>query len=113
MTEMQQKATEKIDREAEAGKGLKPFAQYIIDELIVSDSAAKKILDESKSLKKCFDAVIGKAKKQAVGNCAAVDDDVVYSWIRDYFGFTEIPVSTQTENPAINDIVAFDVFADL
>lgn len=109
MTDLMTKAVEKIDKEMEKEQSLKPFAQYIIDNLIVSNESAEKILDENKSLQKCFEVIKSKARKRAVGNCAYVEPETVYTWIREYFGFTEIPVSTQAEDNIIN----FDIFADL
>lgn len=109
MTELMKKAVEKIDKEMEKELSLKPFAQYIIDNLIVSDESAGKILDEKKSLKKCFDEIKAKARKRAVGNCAFVEPETVYAWIREYFGFAENPVSVQADN----NITNFDIFADL
>ena len=104
------KAIEKIDKEMEKSPSYKPFAQYIIDELIVSDEAAQKILDEKKSLAACYKAIESKARSRAVGSCAFVEPETVYSWIREYFGFPSVPkksVSTQTES----NIVNFDIFA--
>lgn len=109
MTELIQKAIDKIDKDMEKNQALKPFAQYIIDTLIVSDNAAEKILDEKKTLTDCYSAITQKARKLALGGCAVLDNETVYDWIREYFGFTELPVSTQAEN----NIVNFDVFADL
>lgn len=112
MTELMKKAIEKIDKNMEKNTSLKPFAQYIIDELIVDDSSAEKILNEKKSLSACFDAVKTKARQRAVGNCAFVEPETVYSWIREYFGFKSVPEnsnSTQTESNIIN----FDIFADI
>lgn len=112
MTEKMQKAIDKIDKDMEKNAGLKPFAQYIIDELVVSDDAADKILDAKKSLSACFGSVKSRARQRAVGNCAFVEPETVYAWIREYFGFAGVPakpVSTQAESNIIN----FDIFADV
>lgn len=110
MTENMKKAVEKIDKEMEKSPSYKPFAQYIIDELIVSDVAAEKILNEKKSLSACYKDIESKARSRAVGSCAFVEPETVYGWIRQYFGFNYVPeksVSTQAENKIIN----FDIFA--
>ena len=112
MTDKMQKAIDKIDKDMEKNAGLKPFAQYIIDELIVTDEAAEKILDEKKSLSACYSSITSKARQRAVGNCAFVEPETVYAWIREYFGFDGVPaksVSTQAESNIIN----FDIFADV
>ena len=110
MSELIKKAIEKIDKEMEKSPSYKPFAQYIIDELIVSDEAAEKILNEKKSLSACYKEIESKARSRAVGNCAFVEPETVYEWIRQYFGFYSVPgkpVSTQAES----NIVNFDIFA--
>ena len=36
-------------------------------------------------------AVTGKARKHAENGCAMVEDETVYSWIREYYGIAEEP----------------------
>ena len=110
MSELIKKAIEKIDKEMEKSPSYKPFAQYIIDELIVNDEAAEKILDEKKSLSDCYKKVSQCAKPMAENGCACIDDQTVHGWIRQYFDFNSVPeksVSTQAES----NIVNFDIFA--
>ena len=110
MSELIKKAIEKIDKEMEKSPSYKPFAQYIIDELIVDDASAEKILNEKKTLSACYKDIEAKARSRAVGNCAFVEPETVYEWIRQYFGFSSVPqklVSTQAES----NIVNFDIFA--
>ncbi|MBR3868976.1 MAG: hypothetical protein IKM66_06645 [Clostridia bacterium] len=110
MSELIKKAIEKIDKEMETSPSYKPFAQYIIDELIVDDASAEKILNEKKTLTVCYKEIESKARSRAVGNCAFVEPETVYEWIRQYFGFSSVPgkpVSTQAES----NIVNFDIFA--
>ena len=110
MSELIKKAIEKIDKEMEKSPSYKPFAQYIIDELIVDEASAEKILNEKKTLTACYKSIEDKARSRAVGNCAFVEPETVYEWIRQYFGFSSVPekpVSTQAES----NIVNFDIFA--
>lgn len=41
---------------------------------------------EKTTLKGCAKAVTEKAKGQAPGGCAIIEDSVVYRWAREYFG---------------------------
>lgn len=104
---MIQKAIEKIDKEMEQGNGnLKAVANYIIDKLLGSEENAEKILDEKKSLKGCFSEITSKAKKQAENNCAMIDDQTVFAWVREYFGVEE-----SEKKPEGSNIFDFDIFA--
>lgn len=92
MTELMKKAIAKIDAEGEkGGTNQKRIAQYIIDALITDDISAGKVADGKKSLADCVKAVTGKARKHAENGCAMVEDETVYSWIREYYGITEEP----------------------
>ena len=105
MTELMKKAIAKIDAEGEkGGTNQKRIAQYIIDALITDDVSAGKVTDEKKSLADCVKAVTGKARKHAENGCAMVEDETVYSWIREYYGIAEEP---KTDN-----IISLDL-ADL
>lgn len=35
--------------------------------------------------KKCFDFIYENARKQKKGNCAVIEDKIVFKWIRDYY----------------------------
>lgn len=105
MTELMKKAIAKIDAESEkGGTNQKRIAQYIIDDLITDDISAGKVADEKKSLVDCVKAVTGKAREHAENGCAMVEDETVYSWIREYYGIAEEP---KTDN-----IISLDL-ADL
>lgn len=108
MTEKMKKAIRKIDEAMEKDNKLKVFAQYIIDNLIVSDDAAEKILDENKGLKKCFEFVKSKAKEQAIGGCACIEDEQVYSWIKEYFSVFEFH-----QNNTADKLLEFDILAGI
>jgi hypothetical protein len=46
----------------------------------------------------CCNYITNQARKLAKGNCACVEDSVVYKWARDFFyGDTEEPATNQTE----------------
>lgn len=46
---------------------------------------AQDVMQEHKALQKCLDYIYEKARKQAVGNRAAVRDEVVFEWAEDYY----------------------------
>lgn len=105
MTELMKKAIAKIDAESEkGGTNQKRIAQYIIDVLITDDISAGKVADEKKSLADCVKAVTKKAREHAENGCAMVEDETVYSWIREYYEIAEEP---KTDN-----IISLDL-ADL
>lgn len=91
MTELIQKAIEKIDSEAEkiGGTHSQIIASHIIDNYLRSDANAQIILDEKKSLKACISSITSKAKQQASGNVAMISDDTVYNWVEEYYGFSD------------------------
>ena len=63
------------------------IGEHIIDN-ITSEAAAEKVLKEEKTLAKALDGIQNKASKQKTGNCAVIEDAVVYGWAREYFGLT-------------------------
>lgn len=89
MTEKIQSAINKIDGEAEKLKDTNAtlIASHIIDTYLISDENAEKVLDEKKTLRKCIDNIKSKARSQAVNNVAMVDDETVFGWVKDYYGF--------------------------
>lgn len=91
MTELIQKAIEKIDSEAEkeGGTHAQVIASHIIDHYLNSDENAKIILDDKKSLKSCISSVTSKAKQQATGSVAMISDDTVFEWVEEYYGFSD------------------------
>ena len=101
MTELIQKAIDKIDKEAEAinAPAVTVVASHIIDVYLKSDENAQKALDEEKTLKECWDNVKSKARKQASGGCAMVSDDRVFEWVKDYYGFAK---ASGTDEKIIN-----------
>ncbi len=89
MTELIQKAINKIDGEAEKLKDTNAtlIASHIIDTYLISDENAQKVLSDKKTLRACIEKIMSKAKQQAVGRMAMVDDETVYGWAKDYYGF--------------------------
>lgn len=89
MTDIIQQAIEKIDKEAEKlnNTNARLTASHIIDTYLTTDENAEKVLKDKKSLENCFENIRSKARQQAVGNMAMIDDETVYGWVRDYYGF--------------------------
>lgn len=89
MTEKIQKAIDKIDGEAEKLNNVnaRVIASHIIDTYLDNDENAEKVLDEKKILKSCIDSIKSKARKEAVGGCAMIDNDTVFEWAKEYYGF--------------------------
>lgn len=89
MTDLIQKAINKIDSEAENLKNTNAtrIASHIIDTYLTSDENAERALDDKKTLRSCIDNIKSKAKQQAVNGMAMVDDETVYGWAKDYYGF--------------------------
>ena len=89
MSDLIQRAINRIDEQAEKGKALeKRIGQYIIDTCLINDADASKALDNGKTLSGCANLVTKNARKQAVGGCACVEDAVVWRWVREYYGFS-------------------------
>lgn len=101
MTELIQKAINKIDGEAEKLNDTNAtlIASHIIDTYLTSDENAEKVLSDKKTLRACIEKIMSKAKQQAVGRMAMVDDETVYGWAKDYYGFA---VDCKTENKIID-----------
>ena len=102
MTEKIQKAIDKIDGEAEKLNNVnaRVIASHIIDTYLNSDENADKVLDDKHTMKGC---IISKARKRAENNCAMVEDDTVFDWAKDYYGFA---VACKNESKII-DILDF------
>ena len=91
MTEKIQQAIKKIDDEAEKGNStyLRIIASHIIDRYLNTEENAEKVLSDKKTLSKCLGQIKDKAKKQAEGGMAMIEDEVVFGWVKDYYGFNE------------------------
>ncbi len=107
MTELIQKAIDKIDSEADkiGGTHAQIIVSHIIDHNLKSDKNAQCILDEEKSLKACLNSVKSKAKKEAHNNVAVISDDTVYSWVDEYYGFSSDDAPTENKIIDLFDLV--------
>lgn len=113
MTELIKKAVEKIDKEAEEINHpyiTRHVVQRIIDEQLINDENASKVLDDKKTLKQCIMHIYEEAKKQGQaqvsgkGAFVGGEDEDLWCWTCEYYGFTDL------QSPAQNKIVnLFDV----
>lgn len=76
--------------EGELTKNKEPYAQIVIKYLIgrvkESKSLANDVMQEHKSWARCWKYIYAKASKAPrSGNCAAIEDKVVYEWAEDYY----------------------------
>ena len=81
-------AREKLEKELEGAKDknfAKPIINYLMERCGEDEGMAEDVAQDHKTFQKCSDYIYGQAKKLAVGNCAAVKDDVVYEWAEDYY----------------------------
>lgn len=85
--DIKQRAEDKLKKEL--AEKIDSFGKIVLNHLIerVRDDAglADDILQPHKTWKKCHDYIYENARKQASGNCAAVQDDLVYEWAEDYY----------------------------
>lgn len=83
-----QAAKEKLEKELEGDKD-KSFAEpvigYLLERCADDEGLSRDVIQEHKTWKKCIDYIYEKARNQAVGNKAAIRDDVVYEWAEDYY----------------------------
>lgn len=87
MTDLIQKAIAKVDEEAEkmGGTYARLLASHVIDHYLHSDDNAQMVLD--KTLSDAYGKIKSKARNQATGGCAVIDDETIYEWLRNYYGF--------------------------
>ena len=83
-----EQAVGKLEKELKANK--EPYAQAIINYLIgrvkESNSLAMDVMQEHKTWPRCWDYIYAKASKAPrKGNCAAIEDRVVFEWAEDYY----------------------------
>ncbi len=83
-----QAAKEKLEKELEGDKD-KSFAEpvigYLLGRCAEDEGISQDVVQEHKTWKKCVDYIYEQARKQAVGNKAAVRDSEVYEWAEDYY----------------------------
>ena len=73
-----------------ADRYLALVGEHIID-CITTETAAKIILDEKKTLSGAIQKIRSEAERQKQGSVAVIEDSVVYGWAREYFGLTDTP----------------------
>ena len=103
-----QNAINLIDEQSEKtdNHAIKRIATYILDELLTTDENAEKVLSKEKSLDKCWSFITSKAKKQAVNGCAFVENETVFSWIREYYGIAVLQSTASKSAPNSNKTVS-------
>lgn len=86
------KAIEKITKEAMEIKHPMAIAieEYLTNKC-TSNAVARKLLDESKTIKGIYDQIYNKAKKEAKDRFAAISDEEVYSMVDEYYGLDAAP----------------------
>ena len=50
-----------------------------------NDNLANGLASKDKNIHECFQYVVAQAKKKASGNCAMIEDSVVYGWAHHYY----------------------------
>ena len=64
-----------------------------LDKMASQDFAfAERYNNEKKSLDQCCKYIMSEAKKKAKGNCAAIEDAVVYGWAVHYYQEDDVKV---------------------
>lgn len=84
------------------GKGLEKFEKAIAEKnshefdkvlehirSVCDDEYDAMLAQEHKTWERAWEYVSGKARKQATGNCAMVDDETVYGWFDEYVGLDD------------------------
>lgn len=85
---VKQKAKEKL--EAEKKKATQknfadPVITYLLKRCEEDQGLAEDVMQEEKTWNKCFNYIVGQARKQSNGRNTAVEDQVVYEWAEDYY----------------------------
>lgn len=97
MSEKINKAIAHITDECKENEHLIPFEEYLTS-ICTTDDVADKILNESKSLKGCFEKMKSIAQKRAKNNCAYVPPEEGFRIIREYYGIED----SKKTGPAID-----------
>ena len=61
------------------------IGNYLMERAKTDQAVAGNLKKENKSLKRCFQFIIDEAKKMQNGNCAMVEDEVVFGWAIHYY----------------------------
>lgn len=83
-----QVAKEKLKKELKGDKDksfAEPVIEYLLKRCAEDEGISQDVAQEHKTWKKCVDYIYKQARKQAIGNKAAVRDSEVYEWAEDYY----------------------------
>lgn len=64
-----------------------------------SESLVEKINNGKKTLEQCWNYIVAEAKKEAVNNCACIDDSTVFGWAVHFFEEDSIQAEEQKPIP--------------
>lgn len=65
-----------------------------LDQMAEQDAAfAARYALENKSLDKCISYIFSEAQKQKTGNCAAIEDSVVFGWAVHYYQEDDLTIN--------------------
>lgn len=86
---VESKETEE-SKPAKKEEKLSPYEEVILAEMKRRADAGDTLLatamqSKDKNIKECFQYVTAQAKKKATGNCAMIEDAVVYGWAHHYY----------------------------
>ena len=77
---------EGINRLAKMLEGQKDkYLNIIVNHLMQHEELDQAFLNEEKNLKDMAEYIKGKARKEASGNVAVIEDSVVFDWAKEYF----------------------------
>lgn len=101
MSDLTNKAIEKITKECENKDYLIPFEEYLTS-ICTSDNVAERILEEKKTLQGAFDKMKEIARKRQHGGCACIPPEEGFSIIREYY---DIDLSKSAPGEKVIDIM--------
>ena len=88
-----EEASVKLEAELETAKStllpVFPIVRYLKNKCLAETEFAELVLDEKKSLKKCFDFVTGEVKKALNSQNGWLDDEEVYAYAETYYMTSE------------------------
>lgn len=88
-----EEASVKLEAELETTKStllpVFPIVRYLKNKCLAETEFAELVLDEKKSLKKCFDYVTGEVKKALNSQNGWLDDEEVYAYVETYYMTSE------------------------
>lgn len=73
---------------------MKAVGEYLLERAKTDASVARSIEKESKSLKECFNYIVGEASKQQKEGCAPIKDDDVYGMAVHYYDEDDIKIES-------------------